>query len=706
MLKRGVQERREMENRGKNFSSRYRLTKEYIDGKSGDSGALFRVVRGMVEDGETEGSATAAEVAVKYSISAQGNELMQEEENFFRRLGAKEEELTQNHIAVPTDWGVLSNNHSACAMPLLDASLDKVLERAANEPLHISTFSLWSMQLAAALLYLDEKNLCHTDLKPGNILLKKRSENRVDLFVTDFSYAGVEESLAGKRCPKMGTLYWQSPEQQIQQDGRWQIGGWIDIYQFGLILFYMLTGRQLINEKSDTLGADEAGNPPLYGEKEREEARAALQRMAEGHITPKDRGLQQDWAEKWQEILAAMLAPQKEERLSAGELYDMVQKSWQSLQGKIVVKLTLPSIFREDKKGEAAEVAAKSATAEGGEKGLLGSDTSVSIVERRLAKVPAVKRSSGFFAGVLRKLFAILLIGCGIAGIAFIAFSLGGKERKDVPLFSLQINTEPSESKITILEPEKIDFRQKMQLAAGRYLLAAEAVEEGYKPQQKWIDLQKDTLVTITFEKILGEEEKEDLPGQDGQPQRPQLTRLYIETSPSDAEIYIVSPVKIPFISGMALPSDEYIVQIYRSGYELIQDTISLSGENIFLDYTLTKKIPQQRQSSETEREKERLYFLRLSEEMDIAVSAHQIDNLLRSRLCAVVLTENSNVNNEKIAVSFSPNAVLGRQDDILLNIITSKRDLPIYNAFISLCRGQGDALQCQQVIGNLVPCR
>lgn len=120
----------------------------------------------------------------------------------------------------------------------------------------------WCVSIADALSFLHGRHIIHRDLKPLNLLLNQKLE----LKVTDFGISRFTSTDAGP-APMMsggvGTWRYMAPEVVRYE----QYTDRIDIFSFGLIMYFILTGTQPFQEfcKSDPeliLKAYVAGQEP------------------------------------------------------------------------------------------------------------------------------------------------------------------------------------------------------------------------------------------------------------------------------------------------------------------------------------------------------------------------------------------------------------------------------------------------------------
>jgi serine/threonine protein kinase len=159
-----------------------------------------------------------------------------------------------NHPHIAAIYGLEeSGGVLAIAMELVEGPT--LAERMAKGRIPVSEALAIAKQIAEALEYAHEKGIVHRDLKPANV--KLRADGVVK--VLDFGLAKtarVDEKpgvTATGEGVILGTPAYMSPEQAagLAVDRR------ADIWAFGLVLFEMLTGRQIYARKTtlETLAA-------------------------------------------------------------------------------------------------------------------------------------------------------------------------------------------------------------------------------------------------------------------------------------------------------------------------------------------------------------------------------------------------------------------------------------------------------------------
>lgn len=128
-------------------------------------------------------------------------------------------------------------------------SLDRYIHRVLQGPIPPKQAIEIFLQVLDAFQYAHEKGVIHRDIKPSNILL--RNDNVVK--VLDFGIARIvapegdkagEELSLTKTGTTLGTVSYMSPE-QLRAKSSADIDHRSDIYSLGVVLFEMLTGREL-----------------------------------------------------------------------------------------------------------------------------------------------------------------------------------------------------------------------------------------------------------------------------------------------------------------------------------------------------------------------------------------------------------------------------------------------------------------------------
>lgn len=169
--------------------------------------------------------------------------------------------------------------------------------RLAGGKLPARQVSLLGYDVAIGLDYIHRAGIIHRDIKPANILLfdYREDESRLRAKLTDFGVA----QMAGDPMPQAdeftGTAGFMSPEQVRSEPA----GPHSDVYSLGLVLLRCLTGERAF--------------PGMAVE-------SALARLFRGPVIPDSLG------PGWSAVLAAMTAPDVDERPSAHEVSEAMME--------------------------------------------------------------------------------------------------------------------------------------------------------------------------------------------------------------------------------------------------------------------------------------------------------------------------------------------------------------------------------------------
>ncbi len=182
----------------------------------------------------------ARNVAVKVlqPNMSMNSEIYQEFLARFRREADVIARLDHVNIMPIYEYGEQANL-AYLVMPYLSGgSLRDVLSRRTTLPLQEAI--VYMDQAAAALDYAHAQGVVHRDLKPANFLLA--ADGR--LVLADFGIARImEESVAGAGLTGTGTIL-GTPEYMAPEMARGEpIDYRVDIYELGVVLFQMLSGR-------------------------------------------------------------------------------------------------------------------------------------------------------------------------------------------------------------------------------------------------------------------------------------------------------------------------------------------------------------------------------------------------------------------------------------------------------------------------------
>ncbi|XP_054153365.1 uncharacterized protein LOC128952056 [Oppia nitens] len=181
----------------------------------------------------------------------QGMDFMLKEVEIMRRLKHPNIVSIESIIHVRDPATDFPNLFSFIFMELLDGDLWSVITTNMDGRMNEQQAHEWFKQIAAAIRYLHENQICHMDLKPENILVE-RSGYRRTYKLADFGISQVfrpGQPMTSTR--KDGTFEYKAPEIPALKNIVWSMLGYpvaneltkCDVYSLGITLGKSLIGR-------------------------------------------------------------------------------------------------------------------------------------------------------------------------------------------------------------------------------------------------------------------------------------------------------------------------------------------------------------------------------------------------------------------------------------------------------------------------------
>jgi len=153
--------------------------------------------------------------------------------------------LDLDHENVVKTFAVIKDDKSNTYLAMEKADRDLFDEiDATREHLSADLFGYMMLDIAEGMIYLHSKNVMHLDLNPKNILVFKKSNNRIVCKVADFGLAETGEDRI--EYGFKSTPGFMAPE--VKE--RYKISKAADVYSFGVIMYQMakrLKHTQMMN---------------------------------------------------------------------------------------------------------------------------------------------------------------------------------------------------------------------------------------------------------------------------------------------------------------------------------------------------------------------------------------------------------------------------------------------------------------------------
>lgn len=147
------------------------------------------------------------------------------------------------------------HGHVFLALELMDGgTLKEHVEH--NGPIKPRRLFEWMISPVKALALAHRSNIIHRDIKPSNLMFDDHGHMKLmDFGLADVAGEDVSHRLRGKA---VGSLGWIAPETATGKETTTRS----DLYSLGLVMYYALTGKPLINGKSRSVVIALHRNPP------------------------------------------------------------------------------------------------------------------------------------------------------------------------------------------------------------------------------------------------------------------------------------------------------------------------------------------------------------------------------------------------------------------------------------------------------------
>jgi len=176
----------------------------------------------------------------------------------FAREAMASARVDHPHVASAIDFGKLPDGTTYLVMQLVRG--ENLAERMCRAPVPWATACEVAAQIADALAAAHREGIIHRDLKPDNVMLSPRDDGSLHVRVLDFGIARVpaephaapEGAKPHRALTKIGTVVgtpgYMAPEQALDEP----VGPKSDLYTLGILLWEMITGKELFPESDLT----------------------------------------------------------------------------------------------------------------------------------------------------------------------------------------------------------------------------------------------------------------------------------------------------------------------------------------------------------------------------------------------------------------------------------------------------------------------
>ena len=141
------------------------------------------------------------------------------------------------HPCIVKVYGFNYGDETNSASMILSFEKNSLEDSINNKSLTNEEKSRIAVEIVLGMRFVHSKNFIHRDLKPSNILLSKNGHVRI----SDFGLAK-DDSLKESMTKGIGTIRFMAPELLRDEDGELSYNNSVDVYAFGIILFFIVIG--------------------------------------------------------------------------------------------------------------------------------------------------------------------------------------------------------------------------------------------------------------------------------------------------------------------------------------------------------------------------------------------------------------------------------------------------------------------------------